>query len=129
MSVAFTPAGDNIFADIRFVITICIFKENKMGRLSNDHTAVCKYHAGRNVKIFSENSELISPAVSVSIFTYLDPVASYPILLTYFIRIIDSFNNPQAPFFIPRHSYRLNNIRLGSKKFDLKINWYLYQLL
>src|SRR5215217_2523163 len=122
MCIKCTPSAHDFLSHICLIITIGVLQKDEVWRLCNDNTAIGKNNTGRDVEFLRENGKLVCLTVTVCVFTNLDPVLTLTLHISYRIRIIDRFYNPQTTSFIPCHGNRFKDIGLSSKQFHSEIN-------
>ena len=91
--VTYTPTGEEHFANIGLVVAICVLEEIKVWRMRENHAAAGEGHRSRYVEAFSEDGELVGPAVAISVFANLDAVVALATVLE-FVRVCLLYTSP-----------------------------------
>src|SRR5680860_1014243 len=91
------------------------------------YTSIDKNHTGGDSQVFGKYGIFIGPAIPICIFTDLNLIITYAILVSYRIGIIDRFDDPKPSPLIPGHGNGIDNIRFGGEQFQFESNRYLNQ--
>ena len=119
MSIIKPEPGNQNFTDIRFIVPICVFKEEHIRGMSQNHSPPGESHGCGNIKAIGKDRKLIRLAVPISVFTYFNAVLSFTTVLK-LIGIIHRFHNPESSAFVPLKINRVHNIRLRRKELEFK---------
>ena len=84
---------------IRNIVAIGVFQIDRLGAVLHDGSASDDHNRRRNAQPLGKHRKLIRDMVAVCVFTDSNAVA----IAAEFVRIVNSFANPQSPSFVPCH--------------------------
>ena len=120
MCVTHRPAGDQDFAEIGFVVAICVFQIDRFRSILNDGTATVKRNRGRDTQLFCEDREFVGDPIAVGVFQNTDAVTTLAPWLQ-FVRIVERFADPETTSFVPVHRNRFPfEILFGGEQFHFE---------